>query len=125
VTDDFGVSAPDGVDYREATARHRRITAINGNLITLSMPLFSEFAAGDFVTKAPHIHSTIYIAGPSVVNGVGDPIMAYPMPPIDDARAIWRFIWQGKFKYQLFMPEFHHIVFHGGTPPRFGTGYSM
>lgn len=125
VTDDFGVSAPDGVDYREATARVRRIVAINGNEITFDKPLFKEFLAGSFVTKGVHIHATLYIGGPSVVNGVADPIMAYPMPPIDDARAIYRFIWKGRFKYQLFTPEFHHIIFHGGTAPRWGTGTAM
>jgi hypothetical protein len=124
-TDEFGVSTPDGVDYREATARVRRIVGKDGNKITFDKPLFSEFNAGDFVTKGVHIHVTLYIGGPSVVNGVADPIMAYPMPPIDDARAIYRFIWKGRFKYQLFMPEFHHIIFHGGTPPTWGTGTAM
>ena len=48
--------------------------------------------------------------------------MAYPMDPIDDARAIYRFIWQGRFKYQLFNPELHHVVFHGGAAPVAGSG---
>jgi hypothetical protein len=47
----------------------------------------------------------------------------YPKEPIDDANAIWRFIWRGRFKYQTFLPEMFHIVFHGGgTPPVFGIG---
>jgi hypothetical protein len=119
-TDDFGVT--NGVDYREGTARVRRITRISGNTIYLDKPLFHEFPAGSFVTKGVHIHASCYIGGPSVVNGVGEPIMMYPKEPIDDANAIWRFIWQGRFKYQQFFPEMTHVVFHGGGQPTFGIG---
>jgi len=120
VTDDFGVI--DGVDYREGTQRIRRIVAIDGNNITFDKPLFHEFPQLSMITKAVDIHATIYIGGPGVVNGVGEPIMMYPKEPIDDANAIYRFIWQGRFKYQTFMPEMFHVVFHSGAAPAFGIG---
>lgn len=127
-TSDFGVT--DGVDFREEGARVRRIVGIDtggvsGARIKFDKPLFSEFVDGDFVTKARHIHASVYVAGPGVVNGVGEPIMAYPKEPIDDANAIWRFIWQGRFRYQLFQPEFTFVFFHGGQPIDFGIGTSM
>lgn len=122
VTNDFGVV--DGVDFREGTARVRRIVDIdaNTNSITFDKPLFHEFPAGSYVTKGTHIHASVYVGGPGVINGVGDPIMMYPMEPIDDARAIFRFIWQGKFKYQCVEPDWIHVVFHGGAAPQFGIG---
>ncbi len=120
-TSDFGVT--NGVDYREATARVRKIEGIDtggtsGARLTFDKPLFQEFAVGDFITKGEHIHCSIFIGGPAVINAVGDPIMAYPMPPIDDARAIYRFIWKGRFKYQLFWPEYLYLFFHAGQPIR-------
>lgn len=125
ITSDFGVT--DGVDYREPTARVRRIVDIDAGgtslaRITFDKPLFQEFQVGDYITKGKDIHCSVYIAGPAVVNGVGDPIMAYPMPPIDDARAIYRFVWKGRFKYQLFNPEFVIVFFHAGEPLDFGIG---
>ncbi len=127
-TDDFGVTG--GVDYREADARVRRIVEIGtegptGASLSFDKPLFREFYHGDFITKAEHIHASVYVGGPAVVNGVGDPIMMYPKEPIDDANAIWRFIWRGRFHYQLFNPEFSYVVFHGGYPLDFGIGAGM
>jgi hypothetical protein len=122
VTNDFGVV--NGVDYREGTARVRRIVDIDPltNSITLDKPLFHEFPALSYVTKGTHIHATVYIGGPGVVNGVADPIMMYAKEPIDDANAIFRFIWQGKFKYQPVEPDYIHVIFHSGPAPTFGIG---
>lgn len=127
-TSDFGVT--DGVDYREEESRVRRIVGIDAGgtslaRITFDKPLFGDFAVGDYITKATHIHASIFVAGPAVINGVGEPIMAYPKEPIDDANAIWRFIWQGRFKYQLFNPEYVFVFFHGGDPIDFGIGTAM
>ena len=130
VTSDFGIT--NGVDYRSGEARIRRIVAIDatgantpgGNPgIAFDKPLFSEFPAGSYVTKGVHVHASIFIAGPGVVNAVGEPIMIYPKEPIDDANAIWRVIWQGRFKYQTIKPGLINVVFHGGgTAPVFGVG---
>lgn len=130
VTSDFGVT--DGVDYREGTARRRRIVAIGDGTtgplgaLTFDRPLFHDFPAGSYITKAYDIHPSVFLAGPGgVVTGVGDPIMAYPMPPIDDARAIWRFVWKGRFDTQLFMPEVFEVVFSGGTRPSRGIAQGL
>ncbi len=122
-TADFGVT--NGVDYREGNARVRRVIEVNGGAggsLAFDKPLFMDYPIGTFITKAEHIHCSIYIGGPSVVNGVGVPISIYPMAPIDDAAAIYRFIWKGRFKYQQFTPEWSHVVFHGGSIPTFGIG---
>ncbi|RUM42124.1 MAG: hypothetical protein DSY80_07825 [Desulfocapsa sp.] len=122
VTSDFGVT--DGVDYREGTARRRRIVAIGdgttgpAGALTFDHPLFHNFPAGSYITKAYDIHPSVFLAGPGgVVTGVGQPIEAFPMPPVDDMRAIWRFVWKGLFKTQLFMPEVFEVVYSGGTRP--------
>ena len=127
-TADFGVT--NGVDYREGTARIRRVVEVSATLaggspgLAFDKPVFMEYVAGAaWITKAVHVHTSIYVAGPGVVNGVGEPIMIYPKEPIDDANAIWRVIWQGRFKYQMFEPGQINVVYHGGgTPPVFGVG---
>jgi hypothetical protein len=122
-TSDFGVT--NGVDYREGTARLRRIVEINGNQITFNKPLFHEFPAGSFVTKALDIHPSNFIAGPmGVVNGVADPIEMHTKEPIDDANAIFRFIWMGRYKHQVMRPEVFRLVNSAGTMPRWGAGYA-
>jgi len=122
-TNAYGVT--NGVDYKEGTARLRRIVAINGNQITFSKPLFHEFPVGSFITKALSIHPSNFIAGPmGVVNGVADPIEMHVKEPIDDANAIWRFIWTGRYKYQVLRPEVFRLVVSAGTMPRWGAGYS-
>jgi len=122
-TNAYGVT--NGVDYKEGTARLRKIVAIVGNTIAFNMPLFHEFPAGSFITLAQSIHPTTYIAGPmGVVNGVGEPIGVEVREPIDDAGAIWRFVWMGRFKYQVMRPEVFRIVNSAGTLPRWGAGYS-
>jgi hypothetical protein len=130
VTADFGVT--DGVDYREGTARRRRIVAIGDGVtgpagaLTFDRPLYHEFPAGSFITRAQDIHPSVFMAGPGgCVTGVGQPIEAYPMDPIDDARAIWRFIWKGLFKTQLFMPEVYEVFFSGGTRPTRGIAQGL
>lgn len=119
-TNDYGVT--NGVDFKDGTISNRRIVKIQGNSVAFDKPLTREYPAGSFLTKGTHVHCSLYIGGPGVVNGVADPIMAYPMPPIDDARAIWRFIWKGRFKFQPYEPEMWHVVFHGGKAPTFGIG---
>ena len=122
-TSAFGVV--NGVDYREGTSRLRKIVAIDGSRITFNKPLFHEFPAGSFITKAQHVHPSTYMAGPeTVVNAVGEPIHVEVIEPIDDARAIWRFVWLGRFKYQLFRPETSRVVYSGGTMGRWGAGYA-
>ena len=132
-TPDFGVTgALDGVDYREGTARRRRIVAIGDGTtgplgaLTFDRPLFHEFPAGSYITRAEDIHPSVFLAGPGgCVTGVGQPIEVYPMDPIDDARAIWRFIWKGLFRTQLFMPEVFELVFSGGTRPARGIAQGL
>ena len=122
-TSDNGVVG--GVDYTEGTARLRRITTVNGNNISFNKPLFHEFPLGSFVTKAQNVHPSTFIGGPmGVVNGVADPIEMHVVNPIDDALAIWRFVWSGRFAYQVMRPEIFRIVNSAGTAPRWGAGYS-
>ncbi len=118
VTDDYGVT--DGVDFNEGTARQRRVVAVQANppAIAFDKPLFSSFPAGSFVTKGVHIHVTVYIGGPrGVVNGVGQPITAFPIPPVDDLLEIWRFSWKGYFEMQLFRPNVFTLCFSTGSVP--------
>lgn len=122
VTSDFGVT--DGVDYREGTARRRRVVAVGDGTIgplgalTFDKPLFHEFVTGSYITVGEDIHPSVFMAGPGgCVTGVADPINAYPVAPIDDAQAIYRFVWKGRFETQLFMPEVFRLHFSGGTRP--------
>jgi hypothetical protein len=122
-TDAYGVV--NGVDYTEGTARLRRITNIDGNRISFNKPLFHEFPLGSYVTLAQSIHPSTFVGGPGgVVNGVADPIEMHPVQPIDDALAIWRFVWLGRFAYQVMRPEVFRLVNSSGTMPRWGVGYS-
>ncbi len=123
-TADFGVT--DGVDYREGTARIRRIVKIDvvdASHATLyfDRPLFDDFPAGTYVTFGQDIHPSIFIAGPdAVVTGVGEPITPHALPPIDDVQGIWRFSWDGYFDTVLFRPEVAFIHYSAGTAPKYG-----
>lgn len=116
-----------GVNMNDPEAFIRRIVAIDASTPTSTIlyfdkPIFKEIDATWFATKAVHIHTSTYIGGPAVANGVGDPIHVLAHPPQDDAGAIWRFVWLGRFKYQLINPSYAHVVYHGATPPMFGIG---
>ncbi len=120
-TDKFGVT--NGVDHREGNARLRRIVRVDGNTISFDKPLFDDFPAGSFITKAVHIHPSVYMAGPNgVVQGVGEPIGVTTPPPVDDVQAIYRFVWSGYYDTNLFRPEVFRVAFSGGTPPKYGAG---
>lgn len=120
-----GKGVANGVDYKEGTARLRRIVNIDAanSRISLDKPLFHEFPAGSFVTKAEHIHPSTYIAGgEGVINAVADPISTNAPGPIDDLGAIYRFSWDGYYKHQVFRPEVFRINFSAGRTPRWGAG---
>jgi len=118
-TSAYGVT--NGVDYKEATARRRRIVKIVGTTLYFDRPLFHEFIVGDYVTYGQDIHPSIFVAGPeTVATGVGEPIRTYAKDPVDDLNGIYRFSWDGYFETQLFRPETAIAVYSAGTKPTFG-----
>lgn len=125
-TDGKGVL--NGVDYREGTAKLRRIVEIDvaNARISFDKPLFYEFPAGSFVTKAEHIHPSTYVAGAeAVINAVAEPINFVEPDAIDDLKAIWRFAWDGYYGMQVYRPEVFRTMFSSGRTPRWGTGVGM
>jgi hypothetical protein len=120
-----GKGVANGVDYTEGTAKLRRIVEIDvGNSrIAFDKPLFYEFPAGSFVTKAEHIHPSTYVAGPEgVINAVAEPINFVEPSAIDDLKAIWRFAWDGYYRMQVYRPEVFRTMFSAGRSPRWGVG---
>lgn len=122
-TDGKGVL--NGVDYREGTAKLRRVVEVDttNSRIAFDKPLFYEFPAGSFVTKAEHIHPSTYVAGPEgVINAVAEPINFVEPDAIDDLKAIWRFAWDGYYQQQVYRPEVFRTMFSAGRTPRWGVG---
>ena len=121
-TNSFGVT--NGVNPFEGTAVNRRIVAIdtdNGR-ISLDRPLMIDFNTDlgsgvyGYVTKAVHIHPSIFIGGPNgIVSGVSAPPQFYALDPIDDFNAMYRFTWDAYMGYSTFTPEVFETVFSSGS----------
>jgi hypothetical protein len=114
-TSDFGVS--NGVDYREATLTTRRIVSIDGTNIGLNKPILRcEYETGNWVTKAQHIHATVFIGGPlGVVWAVTQSPAVYTPPVVDDRMAQWRCTWDMTSKPNTFKPEMFYVVYSAGS----------
>jgi hypothetical protein len=96
-SDERGV--PDGLDYSDGKAQHRRVVDVDntGNTITLERPILEDFktilspSVYGYVTKARHIHTMLNITGPNgVVMGVAQPPRIHVPRPVDDLDMIYR-----------------------------------
>jgi N4-gp56 family major capsid protein len=115
-TSDFGVT--NGADYRDGTKHDRRVVAIDTDedRLYLDRPIMEDFGNNvGYVTKARHIHATVFVGGPKgVVAGVGRPVRFKALPPVDDFGMVHRFSWDQYIGYQQFRPEMFEVYFSAG-----------
>ena len=118
-TSAYGVT--NGVDPYAGYQFHRIVRSKSGNNIGFDRPLFWDFKADlglgvyGYVTKALHIHSTIFVSGEGgVVCGVTQPPTLHIPPVMDDLEAMRRFSWDAYLKYQAFRVERYEVFFHAG-----------
>lgn len=128
-TSDFGVT--NGVDYREGKAHKRRIVAINTNDISFDLPIMENFSTDlgggvyGYVTKARHIHASIFIGGmDAVVMGVLAPPSIVVPPTVDDLMSMKRIAWKGRFGFTAFEPAAMEVLFSAGSNRIVGDRYS-
>jgi hypothetical protein len=124
VTRTSGNGVTNGVDFTEGTLHNRRIVSkdtVNGR-ITLDLPVMvdmnTDLGGGvyAYVTKATHVHASIFIGGPQgIVSGVGQPPRLYTPPPVDDFVSIHRFSWDAYIGYQPYAPEVFEVMFTSGS----------
>lgn len=120
-TSAYGVS--DGVDPYAGMSFHRQIVSIDtvNNRIVFDKPLLWDFSTDlgasvyAYVTKALHIHTSTFIAGPSgVVMGVTRPIRLHDPVAVDDFESVYRVSWDGFFAFRPFRSEWVRPIFHAG-----------
>jgi len=129
-TSAYGVT--NGVNFQEGTLLNRRIVSIDeGNgRITLDTPILVDYNTDlgggvfGYVTKATHIHSSLFVGGPQgIVAGVAQQPQLYAPQAIDDFMAIHRFSTDQYMGYQPFAPEVFEVVFSAGTMRYKGASY--
>jgi hypothetical protein len=122
VTSAYGVA--DGVDFNEGTAITRRVVAVDipNRRLVLDLPIMIDFITDlgggvyGYVTKARHIHSSIFIGGPQgIVAGSALAPRFHTPRPIDDFESIYRFSWDAYLGYQTYAPEVFEVVFSAGS----------
>lgn len=101
----------------DGTQETRRIVDVDGanKRLVFDKPLLKDHAAGDYVTLALDVHSSIFMGGPGVVYGVGERAHPLVLPKIDDMGMINRFSWRTFSKFQLFRPEMFEVVESAGS----------
>jgi len=105
-----------GADYRDGTKQDRRVVAIDTaeDRLVLDRPIMIDMASG-YVTKARHVHASLFLGGPGgVVVGVGRGIDLRTPPPVDDFESVHRFSWQMHQGYNVYRPEVFETVFSAG-----------
>lgn len=121
-TSAFGVS--NGADYRDGKKEDRRIVAINAGAHQLSfnIPIMQDFTTDlgggvfGYVTKAMHVHASIFLGGSDgVVMGVGRPPRLHFPPPVDDLDAMFRFSWDAYIGYQTYNPDVLEVLYTAGS----------
>lgn len=114
-TTNYGVT--NGVDFKESTLTNRRIISISGNNLALDKPILKcEYVQGNYVTKALHIHATVFIGGPrGVVWAVTQAPAMYAPPVVDDRMAQVRFTWDMTSFPQPFKPEWFYVVYSAAS----------
>lgn len=121
-TSTYGVVG--GVNFQEGTLMNRRIVSIDaGNgRITLDQPILLDYDTDlgggvfGYVTKATHVHTSVFVGGPQgIVAGVFQQPQVYTPPTIDDYMAIKRFSFDQYIGYQPFAPEVFETVFSAGS----------
>jgi N4-gp56 family major capsid protein len=118
IHDGDAASPPDEDDGSQET---RKISAIDGNNISFTIPLLKDHSDGAIVTNGRDVHASLFIGGPSVVMGVGERPNIRILPKIDDLQLINRFSWRGFLKLQMFRPEYSRIVYSAGADLNLGS----
>jgi len=122
VTSAYGVT--NGVNFNEGSAITRRVVAVDipNRRLVFDKPIMADFTvdlgAGvyGYITKARHIHASIFIGGPQgIVAGSAQPPRYYTPPPIDDFESIYRYSWDAFMGYQPYAPEVFELVFSAGS----------
>jgi hypothetical protein len=120
-TSKWGVT--NGVDVQDGMTFNRIVKWIDTGTdrIGFDRPILWDFTTDlggtvyGYVTKAMHVHATIYIFGPgAVVAGITQPVTTHIPPVIDDTQSLFRFSWDAYIKDQIFRPEWCEVVFHAG-----------
>lgn len=118
----YGVT--NGVLFSEGTITNRRLVAIDSTNKRLSfdMPIMIDFKTDlgsgvyAYVTKATHVHSSIFIGGPDAIAvGVGRPVEFHAPAPNDDFNSQYRFSWDTFMGWQNFNPSCAEVLFTTGT----------
>jgi hypothetical protein len=114
-TNNYGVT--NGVDYTEGTLSNRRIVSISGLNVALDKPILKcEYVQGNYVTKALHVHATVFVGGPrGVVWAVTQSPAMYTPPVIDDRMAQWRSTWDMTSAANVFKPEWFYVIYSAAS----------
>jgi hypothetical protein len=101
----------------DGTQETRRIVAVDAanKKLVFDKPFLKDHAAGDYITLAIDVHSSIFMGGPGVVHGIAERPHPITLPKIDDLGMINRFSWRSFSKFQLFRPEMFEVVETAGS----------
>lgn len=129
-----GTVLPFNVQYgphpSDGTITHRQIVSVDetNHRLVLDRPVQKPFttilegttdgvdAVYAYVSKGLHVHAAIHVSRPGAVVGAfaDPPALMFPAP-FDDRMAQYRVTWDGVYEYQMFRPEYYHIVFSAGV----------
>ena len=113
-----------GVDYTDGKLHNLRVVNVDAtnNRLAFDRPIMVDFDTDlgggvyAYITKARHIHTSIFIGGPNgSIAGVGRPPRLHTPRPVDDFDAVHRFSWDAYIGYNVFRPEVFEVVYSAGT----------
>lgn len=119
-TSAFGVT--NGVDHRDGSVCHRKITGKTSNTLTFDRPILQNFNVDlgggvyGYVTKARHIHMSVFLNGTDgVVRAMAQAPTLYTNEPKDDRRMQWSVSWDAYLGYTPFNKEAFEVAFTAGS----------
>ena len=69
-----------------------------------------------YVSKGLHVHAALHVSRPgSVVGAFAQPPQIMFPGPFDDRQAQYRVTWDGVYDYNMFRPEYYHVVYSAGA----------
>jgi len=130
-TAEFGVTGPNGVDYRDPDLHNDQIVNIveiavgTEYRITFRKPLMTDFAtdlgAGvyGYITKGKDIHTAVFLGGNTgILRGYFQPPRILRPPTFDDAMEMRRITWKGRYGDALWEPEAFEVLLCSATSRR-------
>lgn len=129
-----GAALPLNVQYgpdvtQDGTVCYRQIVSVDAtnHRLVLDRPMQKPFetmlegttdgvdAVYAYVSKGLHVHAAIHVSRPGAVVGAFADVPSLMFPgPFDDRQAQFRVTWDGVYKYNMFRPEYYHLVFSSG-----------